>query len=69
LERSVELVILRGGVQQGGPALIPTEPVFCNAATLLIGASPEYSIFYGDFLQEPSRGKVGEDGTSADPGG
>ena len=61
LERSVELVILRGGVQQRGPAVIPTEPVFCNIATLVIGASPEYSIFYGDVLREPIRGKVGEE--------
>ena len=73
LERAVELVILRGGAQQGGPAVIPTEPVFCNVATLVIGASPEYSIFYGDFLREPIRGKVGEEGetppdsTSTDP--
>lgn len=62
LERAVELVILRGGAQQGGPAVIPTEPIFCNVATLVIGASPEYSIFYGDFLREPIRGEVEEDG-------
>jgi len=73
LERSVELVILRGGAQQGGPAVIPTEPIFCNVATLMIGASPEYSVFYGDFLREPIRGDVGEesetpaDSASADP--
>ena len=60
LERSVELVILRGGAQQGGPAVIPTEPVFCNVATLVIGASPEYSIFYGDVLREPIRGEIEE---------
>lgn len=75
LERSVELVILRGGSQKGGPAVIPTEPVFCNAATLVIGASPEFSIFYGDFLREPIRGAVGEEGetpadsTTTDAGG
>lgn len=73
LERSVELVILRGGSQSGGPAVIPTEPIFCNVATLVIGASPEYSIFYGDFLREPIRGDVGDEGetpadsTSTDP--
>jgi len=67
LERSVELVILRGGSQLGGPAVIPTEPVFCNVATLLIGPSPEYSVFYGDFLREPVRGEVDEEGeTHAD---
>ena len=60
LEQSVELVILRGGAQQGGPAVIPTEPVFCNVATLVIGASPEYSIFYGDVLREPIRGEIEE---------
>ena len=59
LEQSVELVILRGGAQQGGPAVIPTEPVFCNVATLVIGAAPQYSIFYGDVLREPIRGEVG----------
>ncbi len=75
LERSVELVILRGGSQLGGPAVIPTEPVFCNSATIVIGGSPEYSIFYGDFLREPVRGDVGEEGetpadsTATDTGG
>ena len=73
LERSVELVILRGGSQLGGPAVIPTEPIFCNVATLVIGASPEYSVFYGDFLREPIRGDAGDEGetpadsTSTDP--
>ena len=72
LERSVELVILRGGRQLGGPAVIPTEPVFCNSATLVIGGSPEYSIFYGDFLREPVRGDMdeeaeAEDAAAADP--
>ena len=75
LQRSVELVILRGGSQLGGPAVIPTEPVFCNSATIVIGGSPEYSIFYGDFLREPVREDVGEEGetpadsTSTDEGG
>ena len=40
--------------------MIPTEPVFCNVATLVIGAAPQYSIFYGDVLREPVRGEVGE---------
>jgi hypothetical protein len=56
LQRSIRLEVLRGGTQVGGPAVIPTEPVFCNSATLLIGSQPRYSFFYGDELYEPIRG-------------
>ena len=64
LQHSVRLEVLRGGTQVGGPAVIPTEPVFCNVATLVIGARPQYSIFYGDALREPVMG--GEDGEGED---
>ncbi len=53
LEYEVRLEILRGGLQVGPDQLIPTEPVFCNDATLVIGSRPQYSIFYGDKLFEP----------------
>jgi hypothetical protein len=38
----------------------------------VIGGSPEYSIFYGDFLREPVRGDMdeeaeAEDAAAADP--
>jgi len=64
LKDEVRLEILRGGVQLGGPAVIQTEPVFCNTATLVIGARPEYSVFYGDALREPVAG--GDDGEEAE---
>jgi hypothetical protein len=60
LQGAVRLDILRGGMQLGGPAVIQTEPVFCSTATLVIGARPEYSVFYGDALREPIVG--GDDG-------
>jgi len=44
---TIRLRILRGGLQQGGPAEVPTEHVACNDATLVIGAQPRYSFFYG----------------------
>lgn len=55
LQDYVRIQILRGGLQTGPAPLIPTEPVFCNIATLVIGAQPSYSIFYGDELKEPAR--------------
>lgn len=61
LRSSIRLEILRGGVQVGGPAIIQTEPVFCNIATLIIGSRPQSSIFYGDELFEPVRGSKGEE--------
>ena len=54
LQGPIRLEVLRGGTQVGGPATIQTEPVFCNDATLVIGSRPEYSIFYGDVILEPS---------------
>lgn len=50
LQGTIRLRILRGGVQQGAAPRIPTEPVVCNDATLIIGAQPQYSFFYGDLL-------------------
>jgi len=64
LQDAVRLEILRGGAQLGGPAVIQTEPVFCSTATLVIGARPEYSVFYGDALREPVVG--GDDGEEAE---
>lgn len=43
----IRLRIVRGGLQEGGPAEIPAEHVVCNDATLIIGARPRYSFFYG----------------------
>ena len=56
LHRTVTLNILRGGLQLGGPAYIPVEQVYCNDATLLIGARPTQSVFYGDKLYAPQKG-------------
>jgi hypothetical protein len=50
LQGSIGLRIMRGGVQQGAPPRVPTEAVVCNDATLIIGAQPSYSFFYGDVL-------------------
>jgi len=55
LHHTVTLNILRGGLQLGGPAYIPVEQVFCNDATLLIGAQPRQSVFYGDKLYVPQK--------------
>jgi hypothetical protein len=30
---------------------VPTEAVDCNDATLIIGAQPQYSFFYGEELR------------------
>jgi len=51
LTQSIRLKVVRGGLQIGGPATIPTEYVVCNDATLLIGSSPQHSFFYGDALR------------------
>jgi hypothetical protein len=62
LRYDLRLEIVRGGLQVGPPAVIPTEPVFCNIATLVIGARPQFSVFYGDELMTPKKGKAeGED--------
>ncbi len=67
LQHSVRLEVLRGGTQVGGPAVIPTEPIFCNVATLVIGSRPRYSIFYGDELLDPKKGgNDGEEGEAAE---
>lgn len=47
---TIRLRILRGGLQLGGPAEIPTALVLCNDATLIIGAEPRYSFFYGGMV-------------------
>jgi hypothetical protein len=56
----IGLTILRGGLQIGGPATIPTEYVICNDATLIIGPRPRYSFFHGDVLHEPQPDEGGE---------
>lgn len=61
LEHEVRLEILRGGLQVGPDQRIPTEQVFCNDATLVIGSRPQYSIFYGDKLFEPVPARDGEE--------
>ena len=53
LRYAVRLEIARGGLQVGTPPPVPTEQVVCNIATLVIGASPRYSVFYGDELFAP----------------
>ncbi len=48
LERgNIRVRIARGGLQVRSPAVIATEPVVCNDATLVIGPRPQYSFFYG----------------------
>jgi hypothetical protein len=72
LNYAIELRILRGGVQLGGPARISTEPVVCNDATLIIGPEPRISFFHGDRIPAPAgtpaRSDSTSDSTSA-PGG
>lgn len=65
LTGSIQLRILRGGLQLGGPARISTEPVVCNDATLVIGPEPRISFFYGDPLPEPT-GKPAKPDSTAD---
>ena len=48
---SIRLRIMRGGLQTGAPPRVPTEAVDCNDATLIIGAQPQYSFFYGEELR------------------
>lgn len=52
LDDSIRLRIIRGALGEG-TVRIPTEPVVCNDATLLIGPRLSYSYFYGDKLREP----------------
>lgn len=54
LQDPIRVRILRGGLQQGSAPVVATEPVMCNDATLIIGAEPRYSFFYGD-LVPPAR--------------
>ena len=69
LQGDVRIDIEHGGLQIGTPPPVPTEPVVCNVATLVIGARPRYSVFYGDALPgdswddvQPDRGGgAGED--------
>lgn len=41
---------IRGGLRLGPRRWIPTEYVVCNDATLIIGAEPGHSFFYGDLV-------------------
>lgn len=54
LNQPVVIRIARGGLQVGPDAQIQTEAVVCNIATLVVGAQPRYSVFYGDVIYEPS---------------
>jgi hypothetical protein len=51
LDGVIRLRIVRGGLQTGAPPRVPTEAVDCNDATLIIGAQPQYSFFYGEELR------------------
>lgn len=51
LQSSIVLRIARGGVAVEPPTVIPTEFVVCNDATLIIGARPSTSFFYGDLVR------------------
>jgi hypothetical protein len=51
LNSSIRLRIARGGLQTGTPPPVPTEPVVCNDATLIIGSHLRDSFFYGDKLR------------------
>lgn len=66
LEDYVLLRVLRGGLQVGRSAVIPTEAVVCNIATLVVGSQPRYSIFYGDELLEPVPDSEKGDGDAAE---
>jgi hypothetical protein len=47
---------IRGGLDLRGTEWVPTEHVVCNDATLIIGAEPDHSFFYGDLVQlDPKR--------------
>ena len=59
LEGHIRLRIAGGGLELSTPPPIPTEPVACNDATLIIGPRPRYSFFYGDMLPERSPGDTG----------
>jgi hypothetical protein len=50
LQSAIRLRIARGGLQVGGPARIPTEPVACNDATLVIAGDLRSSAFYGGLV-------------------
>ena len=71
LRYDLRLEIIRGGLQVGPPAMIQTEPIFCNVATLVIGSRPEYSFFYGDEWNTPKKGRPAEEdeegGTPPEP--
>jgi hypothetical protein len=54
LQSSIVLRIARGGVAVERPTVIPTEFVVCNDATLIIGARPSTSFFYGDLVRTPA---------------
>jgi hypothetical protein len=62
LRNAIRIRIALGGLSDEQPALIPTEPVLCNVATLIIGPRPRYSTFYGG---EPLGGSGGESRTRA----
>lgn len=65
LESRIRLRILRGGMQQGAPPVVETEPVVCNDATLIIGSQLTNSFFYGDLVAAPRRDRRDDGGDSA----
>jgi enterochelin esterase-like enzyme len=60
LRSAIRVRIAHGGLQVGVPPPVPTEPVVCNDATLVIGPEPRYSFFYGDRLRAPQRDPVSD---------
>jgi hypothetical protein len=63
--RNILLRIERGGLSVERPAVIQTEYVVCNDATLLIGSRPRYSFFYGDLFEKPTPGTEDDAGDGA----
>jgi len=69
LTQSIQLRVIRGGLQVGGPATIPTEYVVCNDATLIINSTPHNSFFYGDALRVPTPRAKRDPGDTTSGGG
>ena len=51
LQSAIKLSVVGGGLEVSIPPPVSTEPVVCNDATLIIGPQPNYSFFYGDFVE------------------
>ena len=66
LRSPIALRVARGGLQVGPDPRIATEPVVCNIATLVIGSTPRYSVFYGDVIYEPKDLRAAQAAEAAD---